>query len=238
MKIITWNCQGAFRNKAELILKDKPDILVIQECEHPDKLLFGLTNQKPTDCLWFGHNQSKGLGIFSYGNFKFKVYDQYNPDFKTIVPIFVSGYKFEFTLYAICANNPQDKNNQYIGQVWKAINYYDNLLSQRDSILIGDFNSNTIWDKKNRIGNHSDVVKCLQDLGIHSLYHEQVKELQGKETQATFYLYRHEDKPYHIDYCFVSNSLLSNLNGFKIGQYQEWKRYSDHMPLEASFNKE
>jgi hypothetical protein len=31
-------------------------------------------------------------------------------------------------LYAICANNPSDKNNQYIEQVWKAINYYDELL--------------------------------------------------------------------------------------------------------------
>lgn len=33
MRLITWNCQGAFRNKASVILKHKPDILVIQECE-------------------------------------------------------------------------------------------------------------------------------------------------------------------------------------------------------------
>jgi exodeoxyribonuclease-3 len=238
MKIISWNCQGAFRNKAEIIQRDKPDILVVQECEHPPKLLFSSTTVKPTDSLWFGDNQSKGLGIFSYGKYKFKLHEQYNSDFKTIVPISITEGQFDFTLYAICANNPQDKTNQYVGQVWKAINYYDNLLGAVDSILIGDFNSNTIWDKKNRIGNHTDVVKFLESKDIHSLYHRHFSEQQGKETQPTFYLYRHEDKPYHIDYCFVSNSLLRSMNGFKIGRYEEWKMYSDHMPLEVSFNNE
>jgi len=41
MKIITWNCQGAFRRKVGNILAFLPDILVFQECEHPNKLLFG-----------------------------------------------------------------------------------------------------------------------------------------------------------------------------------------------------
>lgn len=31
MKLILWNCQGAFRKKAEIILTFNPDILVIQE---------------------------------------------------------------------------------------------------------------------------------------------------------------------------------------------------------------
>jgi hypothetical protein len=38
MKIITWNCNMAFRKKADLILAHKPDILIVPECEHPDKL--------------------------------------------------------------------------------------------------------------------------------------------------------------------------------------------------------
>ncbi len=41
----------AFRKKAELILAHKPDILIVPECEHPDKLQFGPTIPIPTDML-------------------------------------------------------------------------------------------------------------------------------------------------------------------------------------------
>lgn len=34
-KIITWNCNGALRNKFETLLDFKADIHVIQECENP-----------------------------------------------------------------------------------------------------------------------------------------------------------------------------------------------------------
>jgi exodeoxyribonuclease III len=54
MKIITWNCNMAFRKKADLLLKYQPDILIIPECEHPDKLLFEANTPKPNDTLWFG----------------------------------------------------------------------------------------------------------------------------------------------------------------------------------------
>ena len=80
------------------------------------------------------------------------------------------------------------------------------------------------------------IIKFLESKDIHSLYHRHFSEQQGKETQPTFYLYRHKDKPYHIDYCFVSNNFLRSMNGFKIGRYEEWKMYSDHMPLEVSFS--
>ena len=46
MKLITWNCQGAFRKKAEIILTLNPDILVIQECESPERLIFKNSTKK------------------------------------------------------------------------------------------------------------------------------------------------------------------------------------------------
>src|SRR5437763_1176809 len=120
MKIITWNCNMAFRKKADIMLTQKPDILVVPECEHPDKLIFKSDTPKPTDILWFGDNLNKGLGIFSYCEYRFRVLDVYNDRFKMIIPIAVSGGKFGFTLFAIWANNPNDRDGQYITQVWKA----------------------------------------------------------------------------------------------------------------------
>src|ERR1035437_1273142 len=199
MKLITWNCQGAFRKKADIIVAQQPDILVVQECEHPDKLKFGDKTQRPNDFLWFGDNQHKGLGIFSYADYKFQLLDQQNKDIKIISPISVTGGPLDFTLFAIWASNPNDHDGHYIEQVWKAVNHYDQLLNNGRTILTGDFNSNKIWDRKHKIGNHSDVVGKLAEKNICSVYNRFLEQEQGKENHPTFFLQRNKEKPYHID---------------------------------------
>ena len=231
MKIIAWNCNMAFRKKARFILKHKPDILIVPECEHPDKLLFPAGTAKPADTLWFGKNKNKGLGIFSYSDFRFTVPGNHNQDFKMIIPIAVTGSQFDFTLFAVWANNPSDRDGHYIEQVWKAIHYYDGLLKDTKTILAGDFNSNTIWDRPSREGNHTNVVKFLEEKGIFSAYHLHHQQTQGTETHPTLYMYRHKNKPYHIDYCFVSADILQKIQSVKIGQHRSWKKYSDHVPV-------
>lgn len=236
MRIITWNCNMVFRRKAAYILTYHPDILIIPECEHPEKLKFHNDLPKPVDTLWFGTNQNKGLGIFSYTNFKFKLLPCHDPALRTIIPISVTGGSFKFTLFAIWASNPQDKGFQYVGQIWKALHYYDNLLKNKRTILVGDFNSNSIWDKPKREGNHTTVVKHLEKKGIHSCYHTHLKQQQGQEVHPTLYMYRHNNKPYHIDYCFVSKDFAEKLESVEVGDYGLWSRHSDHVPLITTFN--
>jgi exodeoxyribonuclease III len=231
MKIITWNCNMAFRRKAEVILKYKPDILIVPECEHPDKLQFSNPKLKPQDSLWFGNNLNKGLGIFSYNSFRFKLKKNYDPRFQTIIPVSVTGGQFDFTLYAIWAWNPTDPDGRYVEQIWKALHHYERHLTKQHVILAGDFNSNTIWDKKYRIGNHSHVVKKLEAKKIYSTYHLHYKQEHGNEKHPTLYMYRHKDKPYHIDYCFASGGLAERLQSVRIGKHKFWTRYSDHVPV-------
>ncbi len=231
MKIITWNCNMAFRNKAHHILMQEQDILIVPECEHPDKLLFKTDTKRPTDTLWFGTNFNKGLAVFSYSNLRFRVLEEHCEDFKMIIPISVTGGKFEFNLFAIWAYNPDDHDGHYIEQVWKAIRHYEKLLSVKPTLLVGDFNSNTIWDRKHRESNHSNVVKYLEEKNIYSSYHLFHNQIQGKEQHPTLYMYRHEDKPYHIDYCFMSNDLIEKLQAVEIGDYNYWILHSDHVPL-------
>lgn len=235
MKIITWNCNMAFRKKAAVMLEHKPDVLIVPECEHPDRLLFPEDLQKPTDVLWFGKNQHKGLAVFSYSNCRFRVHDNHNQALQMIVPVAVSGGAFDFNLFAIWANNPADPDGRYVEQVWKAIHHYDHLLGNTRTVLAGDFNSNTIWDRKRRAGNHSNVVKHLENKGIYSAYHRHHKQIQGQEQHPTHYLYRHRDKPYHLDYCFVSADIAENLQSVEVGDYDFWTKHSDHMPIIISF---
>ena len=236
MKLITWNCQGAFRKKAEVILKQQPDILVVQECEQPDKLGFGKNMKQPNDYLWFGDNKHKGLGVFSYCDYRFKLLDQHNAYIKIILPISVTGGQFDFTLFAIWANNHIDPDGQYVEQTWKAINHYEHLLNTVPSILTGDFNSNKIWDRQNRIASHTAVVDRLSDKNIFSIYHKLFSQEQGKEVHPTFYLQRKIDKPYHIDYCFASEDLYNRVKNLEIGAYETWIAHSDHSPLMIDFN--
>ena len=236
MKIITWNCNMAFRKKATYILAHKPDILIIPECEHPDKLSFAENTPIPTDFIWMGDNKNKGLGIFSYSHFRFKLLRNHNPKLKTIIPIKVTGNDVQFTLFAIWANNPTDPDGQYVEQIWKALAHYKRQLKSTQTILIGDFNSNTIWDKKFRIGNHSHVVERLEKKGIHSCYHAHYNQEQGKEKDPTFYLYKHKEKSYHLDYCFASTDMIDKIQSVEIGAYDFWKAYSDHVPVMVTFS--
>jgi exodeoxyribonuclease III len=221
----------AFRKKAEHILACGPDIIVVPECECPEKLIFGNDVPKPSDILWFGDNPHKGLAILGYGDVRLTLLEQHNHTLKLIAPVAVTGGGYGFNLFAIWAHNPSDPDGRYVEQIWKAIHHYDDLLSSVPSILTGDFNSNTIWDKKRRIGNHSHVVEYLADRGIHSAYHLHHGQEQGKEQHPTFYLYRNQLKPYHMDYCFLSASMATQIQSVEVGDYDFWIKHSDHVPL-------
>jgi len=119
---------------------------------------------------------------------------------------------------------------QYIGQFWKYLQLHKERLSDPNTVICGDFNSNVCWDKKNRYWNHCDVVRELEELDVHSLYHGLTGEPQGEETKPTLFMQRKLDRPYHIDYAFVSKPLM-NSGSIDVGLPDKWLEVSDHMPI-------
>lgn len=218
----------AYRNKANRVLKFDPDLVVVPECEN-------LGNQA-SQRLQLGDNKRKGLGIFSYNGFRIELNQEYNPTFKYIVPINVKG-PVDFNLLAVWAmNDAVDVRKRYIGQVWQALNYYGRLVDE-PVIIIGDFNWNTIWDVKPHYplyGTLTDVIKLLANKKIRSAYHTFSGEEFGKETKPTLYMHHNKDKPYHVDYCFVSEKFRPK--NVEIGVYSNWIKISDHMPLIMTFD--
>lgn len=225
----------AFRNKASYVLNFSPDIIVIPECESPANLAKKRNNEL-SECLWFGENANKGLGVFGLNGYRLSLRKEYNEENKWIIPIRVDG-KVSFTLFAVWACNcPSDRKLSYIGQVYRAFNeHYKDILEEDNVIIAGDFNSNRIWDNWQRIGNHSAVVKMFDDCGIKSAYHEFMQEEQGSESVPTYYTYHKESKPFHIDYCFASNNWMNKLGSVVVGDYELWHKLSDHCPMVVDF---
>jgi len=220
----------AFRKKWKSILKFNPDILIIQECENESKYKNSQIIPNYNEFIWIGENLNKGVGIFSFNHYHIEISKNHNIDFKYILPLKVTG-EVELNLYAIWAMpNKKKRQERYIGQIWKAVNFYESELDEK-SILIGDWNSNAKWNYKRKIGHHTNVTDLLKKHKIISVYHKLKNEEHGKETEQTLYLLKQKHNPFHLDYCFVSESMLNKDTSISIGKYQDWIKLSDHMPI-------
>ena len=227
MKIVTWNCNGAFRKKFEHLSHINADIYVIQECEDPEKCKDQSYKNWASNFLWIGNNKNSGLGVYAKEGFLLKKLDWESAGLQSFIPFTINN---EFTVLAVWTKQANSPTFQYIGQMWKYLQAHQSKLSSSKSIICGDFNSNTCWDKWDRWWNHTDVVNDLIKIDIHSIYHSLNKLEQGKEVRPTFYLHRKLEKSYHIDYAFASSSLLPSAN-LEIGKFNEWITFSDHMPV-------
>lgn len=70
MRIVIWNCAGAFRRKWPLLADLRADIAVVQECENP-----ALSRDKAYSDWAFGHacvgpTKNKGIGVSPWPGLK------------------------------------------------------------------------------------------------------------------------------------------------------------------------
>jgi len=226
MKIITWNCNGAFRKKFHLLEQFNADIEVIQECENPEAATDEAYKQWASNFLWTGENKNKGLGIFCRASLKVKNNNWETNKTKYFISANIDN---KFNIVGAWNHHADSPNFGYIGQLWKYLQVNKSLM--RQTIIAGDFNSNKIWDEWDRWWNHSDVVRELEEIGIRSLYHEYFGEEQGKEKTPTLYLQKNIQKPYHIDYVFADKNAFKKIKNIKIGDKSDWLKWSDHMPM-------
>jgi len=201
-----------------------PDIAVVQECSKKsvdDLRSHGLSG------LWFGANPNKGLAVFCRRGLRLQAVDK--PFGKWVVPVRVHG-SVDFNLLAIwaCPVGTRRADN-YIGQVHRFLVEHDDWFGTRPVVAAGDFNSNSQWDENRPGRNHTEVVRLFEGHGLVSAYHTHHGERQGAETRPTYYFYRHQDKPFHIDYVFVPKRW--RLKSVEVGTFREWGHLSDHVPV-------
>ena len=230
LKIITWNCQGAFRKKYPLIASYAPDLAVIQECEHPERIPWK-KGQPPSASLWFGENPAKkGLGVFSWTDLSFQAVEDYDRSIRYCVPILVTA-PYQFQMIAVWAMEHRDARHSYSGQVYQAIGAYRDLIQAADTVVIGDYNSSQRTTPKSRLGTHATITLNLHDLWLISAYHHFYLERQGQEKHWTYFRSRKIDRPYHLDYIYIPTRWLRRLANVQVGDPLTWLEYSDHCPV-------
>ena len=226
IKIITWNCNGKFREKYEAILEEDADIYVIQECENPAETESEEYKKFAGDnYFWTGDLHYKGLGIFAKENISLEKIEGIIGDFKNFIALRVND---SFNLLGVWAMSPYvEMIHDYFDVNYKVFD--ENL------IICGDFNSNAIWNDEHKTKDNYDNDKNqtnlnvkLNNKGLFSVYHELNNEEQGEETNATFFQTRHLNQPYHIDYVYAKKDLISE---FEILDQWKWISLSDHLPL-------
>lgn len=227
MVIVSWNCNGALRTKLQVLRDLGADVYVIQECEDPALAKSGAYSSWASNYLWVGPNKYRGLGIFAKPGISLKQVDLDPGRLQSFLPCRINDQIMLLAVWARQANSPTFR---YIGQMWKYLKLHRAVLSHGSTLVLGDFNSNVRWDVWDRWWNHSDVVRELEEIGIHSLYHRSKRIAQGAESEPTFYMHRNLAKPYHIDYAFVSSQWLDS-STVEVGLAENWLAHSDHMPL-------
>ncbi|HIX02422.1 MAG TPA: hypothetical protein H9861_06670 [Candidatus Ligilactobacillus excrementigallinarum] len=223
MKIVSWNAGMKFREKFKILDEYyHADLYVIQECEDPARTKNKEYQKFAQNYLWIGDNKNKGLGVFARKNKKLEMIEIDNHYLRYILP-FKFGNENFFGIWACM---------RYVEDLVVYFSIYQKMLT-KSPIIIGDFNSNVIWDKKH--GNRTQTVlnENLEKYGLYSAYHYLNHEKQGEEVQATFYLYRHVDRSYYIDYCYCN---LNKMREFEIGNLNKWLSLSDHMPIKVEIN--
>ena len=226
MKIVSWNANCKFREKYTEVEKLGADIYVIQECENPESSKNTKYREFVKNGFWIGDIPFKGLMVFSPSpEIKLELLNWGTQSYRFFLPIKVND---RFVLVGSWACDP------YVQEFTDFVHAAKKNLD-KGSIILGDLNSNVIFDKDNyKSGKtHSKIVEELGLIGLEDIYHFKSGDEQGKEKVPTFYMYRHLDKPYHIDHCFAAPEIVKKMT---IHARWHWLALSDHLPVEIELN--
>ena len=231
MKIVSWNCCMGFNKKFENIKKLNAEIYVIPECEDPDRYDSDEYNQFASNYFWVGENKFKGLGIFARDDVKLELVDLDDFGLRYFIPVRVND---SFNLLAVWTNpNVKYPVNNYPKEITKYYEHHkESGFFNEDMIICGDFNCDARL-KGTHAKNVFSMIESLSECNLVDSYHHLNDEKQGEESQATFFMYRHLDKPYHLDHVYAS---ADKVNYLEVGDADKWLEFSDHLPLIFEIN--
>lgn len=205
------------------------DLYVVHECEDLDRVEYPKFERIFTSHIWKGQNKSKGIGVFCTVSTTVEALELDDTGVELFLPCKTN---LGFNVLAVWTKDKSNIGPSYIGQFLAYYERHREIFEKDHWLILGDFNSNAIWDKQYKPG-HSFVVSELQKDNYISVYHNsgEAEIIHGAEETPTLYMHRNRDKPYHVDYVFSNSDSDFYIQDLNVCDYSAWGEISDHMPL-------
>jgi len=120
----------------------RPDVAIICECAEPQRLAaVGALNGVNGDPVWIGDNRNKGLAVFTCNGYRARLAEPFYPTIRHIAPVHITG-SVACNLLAVWAQNAGAgiSRKHQLGPLRRALTKYRTFLTERASIVAGDFN--------------------------------------------------------------------------------------------------
>ncbi|WP_242701936.1 endonuclease/exonuclease/phosphatase family protein [Arthrobacter cavernae] len=207
----------AYHKKRHLIESLEPDVIILQEVSRKD-----IEAGEQPFAAWAGSNPNKGLGVIGCtpGSYALGPAD---PALPWHIPFTADG----LNVIALWAHQ-LTRELRYVRVTHDIADQHATLLGSARSLIMGDFNSNSTWDREHPGRNHTMLVDKLDQLGLDSVFHRQSDAAQGSEMDKTYFHRRKLQFGHHIDYAFLTKGVDARL---ELGTPDTWLQHSDHMPL-------
>jgi hypothetical protein len=111
MSIVVWNCNMGFHGKYEHLFSLNPDIAIIPECANIERLTKQASAFKPSSAIWIGDNPKKGLGAFTFGQFRAVLSTDYVDGLCPFIAPIEIHWPISFNLLAVWACHHRKKRN-------------------------------------------------------------------------------------------------------------------------------
>lgn len=233
VRLVEWNVAMSLHNKADLLAKLNPTVAILPETANRDRTWSVLRDIGATDMQWIGNNPNKGLAVVAFDGWKLRIDESYDCGYQWVMPVHLSG-PAHIRILAVWDMNNRGKGHETarrVGACRASIGHYEEYLSGPSDLVVisGDFNNSVVWDKPTERVKFGDFMGQIDSRGFVSSYHFYHGCAQGAEPDPTLWWTRNVDKPYHIDYTFVSRP--EAIEAVTVGSPEDWLTYSDHSPM-------
>lgn len=233
LRLVEWNVAMALHTKAHLVQALSPDIAVLPESAHPDRIGEAMAAVGATSTQWIGASPNKGLLVAAFGDWTLRIDDAYDAGYQWVMPLHIDG-PARIRMLAVWDMNHRGSGHdsaRRLGACRASMDHYAEFLSGGADLTVisGDFNNSVYWDKPGGAVRFGDFMDQLQSRGLVSTYHHRNGCARGAEAHPTLWWTRNVDKPYHVDYTFVSPA--SAVEAVTMGAAADWLAHSDHSPM-------
>jgi exodeoxyribonuclease-3 len=228
LRIVSWNCADHFHKKAKRLSDLNATLAIVPEVreEHADLLACHAN-------LWDGETGNRGLLLAARQPWKLTKIQR--ATHRHVVRAQAKLGELELVLIGVWSMPGPER---YVGTVASGLDELLDDSCEQNVVVAGDFNASAAFDSQNAARHSFDQIsQRLHGRGLQSIWHTKAREAFGQESRPTYYHQWKREQPFHIDFMFVSESLMERLIRFSIGDFESWcPGYSDHAPLIADFD--